>query len=190
MADEHRSPRDRAVEQIGVIVDVLLHRITAPRLIGTAVAATIVRDDPKSLRREKQHLPVHASPDSGTVQEDDRLTFAPILVQDSRAVFGNGVDIVCSWRLNSQSLSQKGIGSAASSSAICNSMAIAMIKRSVSAVAIDASRIAAPVALQARPEPKPDRCGGAGVDEKIAVATLLSAMARRFHFVNDDCVSR
>src|SRR5262249_35249199 len=63
------------------------HVVAVPGLAGAAMAATIVRDTPIPTQAEKHHL---VFPGIGAqrpaVAEDDRLSLAPVLVIDPRAV--------------------------------------------------------------------------------------------------------
>src|SRR5208283_614275 len=73
----------------GKIVGVGIHIVAVPGLGGTAVPAAVMGDNSKTMLAEEQHLSVPVVCAEGpAVAEDDRLSFAPILVIDGGAVFG------------------------------------------------------------------------------------------------------
>jgi hypothetical protein len=71
------------------IVGVSVHVVAIPGLAGTAVAAAIVRDAPKSAWHQKIHLIFESvGRERPAMAENYRLSGAPILVIDLGAVFG------------------------------------------------------------------------------------------------------
>src|SRR5271167_186531 len=70
------------------VICIMIHVVAIARLTGSAVASSVMCDDTIAVTEEEKHLCV---PVVGrkwpTVAENDRLTFAPILVEDLRAVF-------------------------------------------------------------------------------------------------------
>src|SRR5271167_2454442 len=92
MADVDRVLKIKLFCQRSQVVGVGVHLIAIPGLSGTAVPAPIVRDNPKALLSEKQHLSVPVVRGKRpAVAEHDGLAFSPVLVVNLRAVFhGDG----------------------------------------------------------------------------------------------------
>jgi hypothetical protein len=71
------------------IVGVMVHVVAVAGLAGTAVAAAVMGNHPVAAIEEKQHLRIPiVGRERPAVAEHDRLTFAPVLVENLRAVFG------------------------------------------------------------------------------------------------------
>ncbi len=83
----NRIPQIKLFSQLRQVVGVSAHVIAIPGLRGTAVAATVVRNDPVSLLTEKQHLriPVVCT-ERPAVAEHDRLPMTPVFVEDSHSI--------------------------------------------------------------------------------------------------------
>jgi hypothetical protein len=76
------------VKQNGEIVGVSVHLIAVPSLGGAAVAAPVVRDHAIALLAEIQHLSVPiVRGQRPTVRKGDRLSFAPVFVENLCSVF-------------------------------------------------------------------------------------------------------
>src|SRR5271170_760152 len=70
------------------IVGVCVHLVAVPRLRRTAVPSPVMRDDPKALLAEEQHLSVPiVSGKRPSVTEHYRLAFTPVLVVNLRTIF-------------------------------------------------------------------------------------------------------
>src|SRR5207244_1657968 len=70
------------------IVGVGIHFIAVPRLAGSAMAAAIVRDAAVAAVGQEQHLVFkRVRAQWPAMTEDYRLSFAPVLVIDLRAIF-------------------------------------------------------------------------------------------------------
>lgn len=66
------------------IVSVVVHVVALAGLCGMAMAAPTVRDDPKAVLGEKQHLRIPIiSREWPSLTEDDRLSAAPVLEEMS-----------------------------------------------------------------------------------------------------------
>jgi hypothetical protein len=66
----------------------MVHVMTVAGLAGSTMTASIVGYDAIAMTEEEKHLCVPVVGRKGSsVTENDRLTFAPILVKDLRAVF-------------------------------------------------------------------------------------------------------
>ena len=71
------------------IVRIMIHVMAVADLAGAAVAAAVMGDDPKAVIEEEHHLRVPVvRRQRPAMAEHDRLTLAPILVEDLDAVFG------------------------------------------------------------------------------------------------------
>src|ERR1700722_11479141 len=70
------------------VICIMIHVVAIARLTGSAVAASVMCDDAITVAQEEKHLRV---PVVGrkwpTVAENDGLAFAPVLVENFRAVF-------------------------------------------------------------------------------------------------------
>src|ERR1700736_2329353 len=65
-----------------------VHFVAVPRLVGASMPPPVVRDDAIATLPEKQHLPVPVVRGQWPAMgKHDRLSFAPILVINLRAVF-------------------------------------------------------------------------------------------------------
>ena len=77
------------LDELSQVVRVGVHVVSLPRLARPAVAASVVGDAAIPLRRQKEHLVLEGvARERPAVAEDDRLSGAPVLVIDLRAVFG------------------------------------------------------------------------------------------------------
>ena len=89
VADMHRVFQIEMRGQRGQIVSVVIHVVAVGHLGGAAVPAAIVGDDSIALAEEKQHLRVPVvRRQRPAVTENDRLSRAPVLVENLNAVFG------------------------------------------------------------------------------------------------------
>src|SRR5258705_4667393 len=89
MADVDRVLQAQVGRQGGEIVGVVIHVVTVGNLTGAAMPPTIMGYDAIALLYEEQHLVIPIiGRQRPAVTEHDRLTLAPILVEDLNAVFG------------------------------------------------------------------------------------------------------
>jgi hypothetical protein len=88
MADVDGIPQIQMRRQGCQVICILIHVVAVARLAGSAVAASVMCDDPIAVTKEEKHLRV---PVVGrkwpTVAKNDGLTFAPVFVENFRAVF-------------------------------------------------------------------------------------------------------
>src|ERR1700756_1766699 len=71
------------------IVSIMIHVVTVARLRGPAVATAVMRYDAIAVTQEEHHLRVPViRRQRPPVAEHDRLTLAPVLVEDFNAVLG------------------------------------------------------------------------------------------------------
>jgi hypothetical protein len=82
-------PQIEMVDELGEIVGVSVHVVALPRLARATVAASIMRDAAVAVRSEEEHLVLEGvGAKRPAVAEHDRLSLAPIVVIDVRAVLG------------------------------------------------------------------------------------------------------
>ena len=87
VADVDRVLQIERLDQRREIVGVGVHLVAVPRLARSAVAAAVVRDAAVAVRGEEHHLVFPGvGAERPAVAEDDRLSRAPVLVVDLRAV--------------------------------------------------------------------------------------------------------
>src|SRR5256885_2923797 len=98
VANHHDVFQIQLLEQLRQVIGISVHVVSIPRLAGTAVTATIVRDAAIALRGEKEHL---RFPGIGTqrpaVAERDNLSGLrpPFLVVNLRSIFCRDRAHVC-----------------------------------------------------------------------------------------------
>ena len=89
MPDKHGIAQVQHVDQRGQVIGIAVHVVAVPGLVGTAMAAAVMGNDPKALPAEEIHLPV---PGIGgqrpAMRKDDRLPLPPVLVEDPGSVCG------------------------------------------------------------------------------------------------------
>ncbi len=90
VTDHHHVSQVQQLKQLRHIVSILVHVIAIPRLAGTSMPAAVVRDTAKSMGCEEKHLRLpRVRTERPAVTEGDDRPFAPVLVVDFRAVFGD-----------------------------------------------------------------------------------------------------
>src|SRR2546423_10722460 len=89
MADVYRFLEIEMCGQGSEIIGVVIHVVAAIDLSGTAMPAAVVGDDPIAVLEEEHHLRIPIiGRQRPAVTEDNRLTLAPVLVEDLNAVVG------------------------------------------------------------------------------------------------------
>src|SRR4030095_4480387 len=85
----YRAPEVEMRGQRGQVVGVVIHVVAVIGLGGAPMTAPVVGDDAIAVLDEEQHLHVPiVGRQRPAVAEHDRLTFAPVLVEDLDAVLG------------------------------------------------------------------------------------------------------
>src|SRR6476660_7681409 len=89
MADVNRVLEIKMLGQRSEIIGIMVHVMAADGLSGTAVPATIMGDDTKSILEKEHHLSVPiVRSKRPTVAKHDRLARTPILVKNLDVVLG------------------------------------------------------------------------------------------------------
>src|SRR5262245_34495402 len=97
MANVDGTAQVEMLDDCGDIGGIVVHVVPLADLARTAMAAPVMGDDTIALRDEGEHLRIPVVAAQGpAVMKDDRLTGAPVLVEDLNALLGGDRAHCCS----------------------------------------------------------------------------------------------